>query len=223
MKNQIKKIILGAAAILVGSSNFADASIYRWYDKTENLAVSFPDSWKTVHNQRSNGVLTVHAPGEGHFATCSISIEEDKRFSIYPHALSENIRNVALTRNYWDGFYANADVVKFNTIIDNAGLGKGFATMASLDFETVPDNVRAPRVAKRGIAFASLYNNQMITVECSAEASVYSQWHKQFLSFVKSVDFKQSTNFAYTGYYRNFLEDTILKIRGPRWTEDTYH
>ena len=223
MKNQFKTILLTGAIAACSYAAQVQASVYYWQNTDKTVSASFSDAWKTVHNQRDGDVLTVHAPGVGHFATCSINIKADNRFAIYPHKFSENIRNVALTSEYWDEYFANVDAPQYHTVLHDAGLGKGFATMALLSFESVPDNESAPRVFKRGIAFASLYNNAIHTVECSAEATVYHQWHDRFLSFVKSVDFKQPTNYAYTGYYRNFLEDCILKVRGPRWTDDTYH
>ena len=85
------------------------------------------------------------------------------------------------------------------------------------------DTTRGAKLRKRAIGFASYYRNKIYTVEWSAEESVYHKWHNAFLGVIKSVDFHDGTNFAFSGYYRDFINDTTLKVRGPSVFEDTYH
>ena len=91
--------------------------------------------------------------------------------------------------------------------------------MANVLYETQD----GPKMMKRAIAFARLYNNVLYTVECSAEESVYEKWHNSFLSFIKSVNLEAHTNFAVEGYYRSFLDDCLLKIKGETVLDDTYY
>ncbi len=222
----MKPVIKTFGLALLLSGTFAApslASVFVWQDPETGVSASFPDRWMVVTNQDVNDVLTVRAPGEHAFAGCSISAKTDERFKIYPRRFAENIQRVALTENYWQGHFADTNNPVFHSIEDNKGLGRGFASMATVSYETAPDNLKGPKVYKHGIAFAALYDKTLYTVQCSAEAAAYSQYHNMFLSFIKSVDFDQRTNYALTGYYRNFMDDCILKVRGPTMWDDSYH
>lgn len=222
MKSFFKTLsFVGVLSVSFVAPSFA--SVFVWQDPQSGVSVSFPDRWAVVSNKDTHDVLTVRAPGEYDYASCKVSAKTDARFAIYPRKFADNIQRVALNDHYWNEHYASVNDTVFHSVQDNKGLGRGFASMAEVSYETAPDALHGLKMQKRGIAFASLYDNTLYTVECSAQASSYHKWHDAFLSFVKSVDFKQKTNYALTGYYRNFMDDCILKVRGPHFADDTYY
>ncbi len=204
--------------LMQGASD-ARASIYYWQSPDGNVSASFVDGWKRVHNQKPSDLLSVKAPGDRDFATCVISAHKDERFKIYPVHYSGQIQRRYFSEDMWARYYNGQTSPVFHLIKDDAGLGQGFASMVSVSYETST----GPRMMKRALAFASLYGNTLYGVECSAEASAYDRWHNSFLSFVKSIDFKRRTNHALSGYYRDFVQDSALLIKGPRFADDTYN
>jgi hypothetical protein len=163
--------------------------------------------------------LTVKAPGDHDYATCVISAKQDERFKIYPIHYSGALQRENYSKDMWEDYYNGQTSTVYHLVKDDAGLDEGFASMASVSYETAV----GPRMVKRAIAFASLYGNTLYGVECSAEESAYGRWHDQFMSFVKAVDFKRTTNNALSGYYRDFIEDGSLLIKGQNFLDDTYH
>jgi hypothetical protein len=213
------KAVLSVSVILgLGVSN-AQASVFVWDSPDANVSVSFGDDWARVHNQKPHDLLTVKAPGDHDYATCVISATQDERFKIYPAHYDAAIQRENFSKTMWENYYNGQTSTVYHLIKDDAGLGDGFASMASVSYETAV----GPRIHKRAIAFASLYGNTLYGVECSAEESAYERWHDRFLSFVKAVDFKRTTNHALSGYYRDFIDDGSLLIKGQYTLEDTYH
>ena len=206
-----------ALSLIVGSQS-VQADEFVWRDPATKMTVSYPDTWRQVSNKNAGDVLTVRAPGENEVAECVISTADEGRFKIFPVKYSANIQQRFVSEQYWDDYLGRYNDVVIHNGTDNNGLGRGFASMASMSYETA----KGARMKKRALGFASHYRNTIYNVECSAEASAYHKWHKPFLSFVKSVDFYKGTNFAYSGYYRNFITDKTLKVRGPHVSDDLY-
>ena len=197
----------------------AQASVFVWQDPASDARLSFPDSWKPVNNQNPGDVLTIRAPGENDFAQCRLNVQPEDRFKIYPVDYSPEIQRLNVSKAFWEKSFDLYDNVVLDQVADNAGLGRGFGSWATASYETT----KGAKMFKRSMAYASYYNNHIYTVECSAEQGAYDRWHNPFLTVVKSVDFKKTTNHAYTGYYRDFLSDKTLKIRGATVLDDTYH
>ncbi len=218
MKTYIRIANFCALALVTGISS-ASADVNVWRDKDTKMTVSYADTWQQINNQNPGDVLTVRAPGDNEFAECKISILDDGRFKIYPAHYNDEIQRVNFSKEYWDRYLAQYNDVVVHKGTDNNGLGRGFASMASVSYDTV----KGAKMRKRAIGFASQYKNKVYNVECSAQESAYHKWHGKFLSFVKAVDFEQGTNFAISGYYRDFLQDKTLKVRGPDIFEDSYH
>ena len=222
MKKYIQFTAFTALA-LVSCLSGAHADVHVWQDLHSKMTVSYNDTWQRVSNQNPDDVLTVRAPdralGVYDYAECKINVADEGRFKIYPVRYSGNIQRLYISEDFWDRYLGQYDNVVIHKGTDNNGLGDGFASMASVSYETV----KGAKMAKRAIGFASHYNNRIYTVECSAEESAYHEWHGAFLSFIKSIDFHDRTNFAISGYYRDFLGDKELKVRGPSVFEDSYH
>ncbi|MCC6597981.1 MAG: hypothetical protein IT559_04255 [Alphaproteobacteria bacterium] len=213
--------IFGLSCILALGSVFpASAEVFYWQDPGSKMSLSFPDRWAQVSNQYPGDVITIAAPGRNEFAGCHVNVQDDRRFAIYPAGYDAHIQRRDFSMPYWESYYGIHNNVVFRDVYDNAGLGRGFASMAAASYETAS----GPKMMKRSIAFASYYNNRVYTVECSAEDSVYPKWHNAFQSIIKSIDFHDPTNArSSTGYYRDFLRDRTLKVRGQNVFEDSYH
>lgn len=218
MKKFLQISAVSAFAVLAGMSS-ASADINVWRDVDTKLTVSYPDTWQQINNQNPNDVLTVRAPGANQFAECKISVADEGRFKIYPRRNAGAIQRLYVSEDYWNDYLGQYNDIVFHEGTDNNGLGDGFASMAAVSYETAV----GAKMRKRAIGFAAEYRNHIYTAECSAEQSAYHKWHNPFLSFIKSVDFHDGTNFAISGYYRDFLQDKTLKVRGPSVFEDTYH
>lgn len=215
----IFKTILTVSSFCLLAAAPAQASVFVWQSEDGMVSASFSDSWGLVHNQSPSGLMTIKAPGDHDYATCQVNASDDGRFKVYPVHYAPNIQRLHVSKGMWEGHFARESSVTFHKVLDNAGLSDGFASMASVSFETA----NGPKMMKRALAFASLQGDTLYTVECSAEEHAYHKWHNAFLSFVKSVEFKRTTNHALTGYYRDFLADSEIKIKGQTILEDTYH
>lgn len=213
--------ILGLSGILCAlSASPAKADVFYWQDGDTRMSLSFPDRWARVSNQNPGDVMTIRAPGVYDFAECRVNVKADGRFKIYPVGYDAHIQRRDFSMPYWESYYGIYNNVVFRDVVDNAGLGRGFASMATAAYETAS----GPKMMKRSLAFASYYRNHVYTVECSAEDSAYLKWHTAFQGVVKSMDFHDpSNNRAVIGYYREFLDDDTLKISGPTIFEDSYH
>lgn len=224
MNVSFKKAIKASVCAVVlsaGMSTAAMAEVNVFRDPITKMTVSYPDRWSDISSQQPGDVLTVRAPsapGQHHFAQCTVNTQNDGRFKIYPVQYSAPIQRVHFAEDYWSNYHGRYDDVVVHKGTSNNGLGDGFASMAQVSY-TTPGGAK---IRKRSIGFASLYRNVVYTVECSAQESEYHNYHKSFLSFIKSVDFHNGTNFALTGHYRDFINDKTLKVRGPSFREDSY-
>jgi hypothetical protein len=204
---------------MLAASGAARADVFYWQDPESGASLTFPDRWAQVSNQNPGDVLTVRAPGGNDFAECRLNVQPDGRFKIYPAEYSPQIQRKNISRDFWDGAFALYNNVNIDQVSDNAGLGRGFGSWATASYETA----KGARMIKRSLAYASYYDRHVYTLECSAEAAAYDRWVNPFLSVVKSVNFKKTSNGQTTGYYRDFLSDKTLKIRGATVLDDTYH
>ncbi|MEZ5813766.1 MAG: hypothetical protein R3E13_03445 [Alphaproteobacteria bacterium] len=218
MKKILRITTVSAFALAMGLSS-AQADVNVWYDPGSRMSVSYADTWGRVNNQNPGDVLTIRAPGEHAFAECKINVTDDGRFKIYPVHYSQEIQQLNFSRDYWVGYLDRYKDVTIHEGTDNNGLGRGFASMVSASYETV----KGAKMRKRAIGFVSQYRNKVYNIECSAQENAYHQWHNAFLNVIKSVNFHDGTNFAISGYYRDFLDDKTLKVRGPSLFEDSYH
>ncbi|MAI63054.1 MAG: hypothetical protein CBB87_11355 [Micavibrio sp. TMED27] len=206
------------AALSCGFVTDAKASVFFWQSEDKKVSVTFQDTWGRVSNQKPSDLLTVKAPGSLEYAMCTISQREDERFKIYPNQYAPHIQKLNFSKDMWTLHFDGQKNPVIHEVRDAAQLSVGYASMASASYETAV----GPKMRKRAIGFASLYRNKLYTVECSAEESVYDEWHGAFMSFMKAVEFNVETNHALSGYYRDFIDDTKLWVKGPTVTEDTY-
>ena len=208
-----------ALALLVSQGSAAKAEIWQWQDPISKVSVTVPDTWRMRHNQKPDDVVTFYAPGPGDFASCRVRVREDKRFVIYPVRYSGEIQRLNVSKDFWNGYLADYSDVVVNQGIDNVGLGRGFAGFVNASYTTAI----GPKVAKRSIAFASIYGDKAYITECSAQASVFDKWYPTFMSVIKSVDFRKSIHEFPSGHYRDFINDSQVIIFGKREIDKDYY
>lgn len=200
------RFFLAAAAAVLAVSQFcaasAKADVWFWQDDRTSLTITFPDTWDVTSNRAPDDIFTIVAPGRDN-AMCRIRAREDRRFLIYPVRYMSSVQKIAYSSDFWQ-YYINGDydLVNLDVMQDEAGLGRGFGSYALATFDAPgPDD----RVLKRGLMFASLYNDKAYIVDCSADAHAYNNWAGLFQSIVKSVDFKKVYHEYPHGHYRDFL------------------
>ena len=211
-------VALVSLAFSFGASS-AQADIVYLKDRENGFSVSFPDRWRARHNQKSDDVLTVLAPGHNEHAVCRIRVRGDRRFVVYPPRFAMPVQSVAYGKDFWDTYLGEYDDVFLQTVTNVAALGDGFASYAEAFFVTAV----GPAVEKRGIMFASLHGDRAYIVDCSSTVESYEKWRKSFLSFVKSINFTRGPDAVPIGHYRNFMADRPVRIQGARALDVTYY
>lgn len=204
---------------VLACASAAKADVFYWQDPESGASLTFPDRWAQVNNQNPGDVLTIRAPGDNEFAECRLNVQPEGRFKIFPIGYSAEIQRLNISDAFWDQHFAAYDNAQIGKVSDDAGLGRGFASWATASYTTA----KGAKMNKTAMAYASYYNNNIYTIECSAEQAAFSKWYNPFLSVVKSVNFEKTTNHNFEGYYRPFLSDKKLKIRGATVLDDTYH
>ncbi|MGB0720468.1 MAG: hypothetical protein ACPGRX_08340 [Bdellovibrionales bacterium] len=191
------------------------ADVFVWQDPVSGASLSFPDTWTVVHNQAADDVVSIAAPGitdaQDH-AMCRMRVRDDRRFGLYPVRYSDNLQRLYISGAFWEDYALTYDNPTVEVVQNNKGLGRGFASYAELAY----DSVRGPRLPKKAMALASLYNGRVYIVECSAEAVAFAGYRRDFLGIMKSVDFRKSVYGAPHAPYRNFLNDRNTRIYGER-------
>lgn len=209
MKFLVKSLLVGAAFCCMAVSA-AKAEIFVVEDQNDRFSLSFPDLWEMSGNQKADDKLTVVAPGQNDLASCRVRVREDRRFVIYPSEFSKEVQHVAFSRDFWNDYLSEYDDVTVDFFKDDAGVGRGFASMVEASYTTAESAI----AHKRGLMFAALYNDRVYVVECSAEKSSYQKWRADFMGVVKSVDFTKTIHETTNGHYRNLNGDAPVIIQG---------
>ncbi len=213
----ITVLVLGVSGAHVSSAR-ADA-VFHWHDAHTKLSVAYPDTWRMVHDQKPDDILTIMAPSDGAFPMCRVRVREDRRSVIYPQRYSTNIQHVNYSRDFWEGYVGEFAAANLGEVGDDAALGRGFGSYANMSF--ISDS--GPRMQRRGIAFVSLYRDNAYIFECSAQASLYEQWHDEFLRIASSINFRKEIHELPGGHYRHFVADPMIVSRGPTPAESVYY
>lgn len=218
MRSLFKSVLIISALCLAGVSP-AKAEVFFWQAPDTKLSVTFPDTWRMIHDQKGDDVLTVLAPGENDHAGCRLRVREDRRFVIYPARFSAPIQRLNFSKDFWEDYLGEYNNAVLNSVTDNAGLGRGLASYADASYITST----GLKMEKRALLFVSLYNDKEYILECSAEAHAYDKWYHSFLSVAKSVDFRKVIHEFPSGHYRDFSVDGPVKINNARKVETAYY
>jgi hypothetical protein len=202
----MRSIRLTALAFLlaIAAPHSARADYFVWNDPGTGLHVSFPDTWKTVHSQDPNDLLTVMAPSGRAHAACRVRVNEDRRFMVYPPRYNWAIQKINFSYDYWDTYLQEYTNHKIEAVYDGAGSGRGFASYALTSYDSA---IPGPDMHRRALMFVSHYNDKDYVTECSSHADAFDSYKRIFLSVAGSVEFRKIHHEATTGHYRNFLAD----------------
>ncbi|MCM2344606.1 MAG: hypothetical protein NDJ24_08600 [Alphaproteobacteria bacterium] len=193
-----------AMALLTGSASMAKADYFVWEDTKTGLTLSYPDTWQVENGQDHDDLVTLAAPSGRAHAFCRIRSHEDKRYAIFPPRFNPSVQKIEYSLNFWDQYLREYKHPELYNLQDGTGLGRGWASFAEGGYV---GSVPYPEMERRAVLFASLYNNRVYVLDCSAHKDAYDQWKEQFLSIAKSIDFKKANHELMTGNYRNFMND----------------
>lgn len=190
----------------------AKAEVFKWQDPDVEVSITFPDDWRRIASQQPDDVITIVAPGDNDHAECRLRVHEDRRFVIYPREYAGEIQRTNYSREFWEKYIGQYRAAVLYNVGDNAGLGDAFASWADVSFISPS----GPKVQKRGLIYAGVYNDKAYVLECSAEDAAFSKWYHPFLSVLKSVDMRNEYTTTPNGKYRAFQKDGDLRIHGRK-------
>lgn len=186
----------------------ANAEYYVWQDPESRMSFKVPDTWQIALNENVDDVVTFRAPGQNQHAGCRMRVTEDGRFKIFPEAVSDHVVNANLGQDFWEQFALKEyKYFRLHEVKKKKGLGNGFATMADISY--VP---QITPVHKRSLIWATLYNNKLYMLDCSAETHAFRSWFENFMFVLGSVGMRSEIEELPTGNYRYFLGDPVMRI-----------
>lgn len=203
----MKLRFLPLIAVLFFVATPAKADYFVWKDEKTGLSITFPDTWKVQSNLHPDTILTIMAPSDYDQPVCKVNVTPDKRYTIFPARYGDAVQRVAVSKPFWKSYLGNYDTQNIDNVYDGAGLGRWFASYALASYTQRFGTVMQTR---RAIMFASLYNDKLYVVECSALNHAYERWALDFKSVIKSVDFKKAYHELPHGEYANFLKNSEL-------------
>lgn len=211
------KKLLSVLAIALGlaAPQAAQAEVFIWKNQDVNVSMMYPDRWSVVNNYAYDEVVRIAAPvvsDRVEEAQCRMRVRDDERFKMHPVSHSDEIQRQYFGLEFWDRYIDEFKTSHVNVAQNNVGLGRGFASYADVIFESYEH----PRMTRRGIIFASLYNNQVHILECSVQHESFDKWYPTFIKIAQSVDFDWVSTRTKHGFYRNFYGGkTTIKGRRP--------
>lgn len=198
---------LAVAGLLLGAALMpqkAQADYFVWNDAKSGLSITYPDSWRQVSNQGPHDVLTVMPPSNRAQAQCTVRVEDEQRFLVYPPRYGSDIQKLAVSHQFWDRYLHQYDNHSIDALHDGAGLGRGHASYVVASYNS---RVPGPDMSRRALMFASIYNDTLYVTECSSHADAFDSFQSIFLSVAGSVNFRKAHHETTVGHYRNFLAD----------------
>lgn len=206
----------------------AKADVVTWKDQKSGISLVYPDTWRQIHNQKSDDIFTIAAPlasdDRAERTQCRVRVREDRRFAIYPAQFAGNIQRTHVSRDFWASYAGEFQDTRIGGIQDKAFLGGQPAGYATMTFE--PDNQKETgfRVTKRARILASQHKENLYILECSSqEVSFEDKWEKTFRAIASSVSFSDAVAAQPQGQYRDFLKDKKLKIHGQSPIDHYYY
>jgi hypothetical protein len=217
------RYVLAAAItglLLLSSAIPARADYFVWRDANTGMTISYPDTWRVVSNEQPDDMLTIMAPSGNDYAECRVRIRDDMRWAIFPPRYGSDIQQVDYSGAFWDKYLHDFTDPQIYNMKDEAGFGRGPASIAEAGYWAA---VPGPMMQKESLLFASLYNNHVYILDCSAQAQAYPKWKMDFLGIAKSADFVKANHELFNGYYRNFMEDERQRFQNPDGETLTYY
>lgn len=205
--------------VVLAFPGVARADYFAWQDEKSGLTITFPDTWKMQNNAGPDTILTVAGPSlDNDQPMCRVDVRNDGRYTLFPARYGDAVQRVAVSQPFWEKYLGQYSGYTLGRMHDGSSLGRWWASFAlasyNKDFGTVIQS-------RRAIMFASLYNDKLYVVECSAMAHGYERWDANFRGIIKSVDFKKAYHELPTGEYANFLDEAEMYFWSPSGPEGT--
>ncbi len=201
--NDSMKYFLLIALFILPTTAYADYFV--WQDSKTGLSLSYPDTWQKQTAGGADEIFQIEGPDNAANPVCKVMASKDKRYVIFPPDYGDAVQRTAVSIPFWKSYMARYDDYIIDKVYDGGGLGRWHASYATLAYNTREGTQLQQR---RGIAFASLYYDNLFIVECSALNDGYGAWEKDFESIVKSIDFKKIYNERAIGEYADFITGT---------------
>lgn len=198
---KFKALILAAVLVLPTA---AKADYFVWQHAKTGLTITFPDTWKMQNNAGDNTILTIAGSSYSEQPQCKVEVRDDGRYTIYPARYGSAVQKEAVSVPFWKQYLAQYDQYNLGHVYDGAGLGRWFASYALASYSRKFGTVEQGR---RAVMYASLYNDKLYVIECSALDYGYDRWAQNFRGIIKSVDFKKTYHEVPTGEYADFLNE----------------
>lgn len=197
----------------------AKADYFVWQDAQSRLSMSFPDTWKLQNNRNPRDILTISGPSDGDDPVCTIKEHKDHRYTIYPpKEYGDAVQRVAVSTPFWESYMGYYDNYTLGQVYDGAGFGRWLASYATATYSRRNGIAHEQR---RAIMFASLYYDTLYVIECSTLSHAFGNWRNNFMSIIKSVDFKKVIHERKTGHYADFLKGADLNFWAQTGPEGT--
>jgi len=191
------------------------ASVVVWQDPQTKLTASYPDRWHKELNHKPDEVLRVLADA-GDKAECRLRVREEGRFRMYPGRFDDEIQRLGFSTKFWQSYIAEQGSGRLFYVRDDAGFGRGNASIA----EAAYTPASGQQIEKRSIMLVSFYGEQVYIGECSAASLSFEKWRNNFMSFLKSVDFRKVDHELLGGNYRNLHKEGKVRVHGPTPKDD---
>ena len=206
---KILKTTLLAALVLCGTYTAARADYFVWRDEKSGMSLSFPDTWRIDTGQQPNDAITIKAPSGRANAVCRVRVDLDRRFLVYPQRFGADIQELNFSTAFWDQYFKAYHDDTVRQLQDDAGLGRGWAGYTEASYESA---VPGPDMPRRGIAFATVYNDKLYVLDCSSHRDAFADWKGPFLGIAHSIDFFPAYHQLVSGNYRNFMADPRMNF-----------
>jgi hypothetical protein len=204
---KIFKTALLATVLFCSATGAAKADYFLWHDEASGVSLSFPDTWRMDTNQKPGEVITIKAPSGRAHAVCKVRVLGDRRFVVYPQHYGADIQELNFSTAFWDQYFKMYDSDTIRQTQDDAGLGRGWAGFTEASYESA---VPGPWMPRRGVAFATVYNDKAYVLDCSSHRDAFKDWKGPFLSIAHSIDFYPAYHQLMSGNYRNFMKDARM-------------
>jgi hypothetical protein len=177
----------------------AHATEFIWKDPKTGASIIFPDTWRTINNQKPDDILTIIGPSQRDTPTCRLRARDDKRFTYYPVEFSSDVQRVAYNHDFIQKYLGEYDNVTITEYHDDAGLGRAFAGHAMATFTNATPRTKTPRMAQ---IWAGVYNGTAYIFDCSATVAGFAAWQPLFAQIASTIDMPKVIHEFPMGNYR---------------------
>jgi hypothetical protein len=183
----------------------ASAEYFVWQDPKTGASLTFPDTWRTINNQKPDDLVTLIGPSRNDRPICRLRARDDARWLNYPIEYSRDVQHFAYDRDFWIDYTGDYNDVVFDFTKDDAGLGQAFASMVVVNFtDPLP---KVDGITRMGQMWAGVYHDTAYILDCSSTRASFIEWQPDFVGIAKSVTLRPVMTQTPHGYYpERFVE-----------------